>query len=141
MGTTTVSLILIACIGLFMIGCQSTVDPLEEDLNKKEYFQKAIEASDSRNYKLALRYYEVFKEKFPDDRDGNLWAAYEIAFLHHKLGDDDMAVELFDQLLARYETEQGLPPAPRILAERVKSNIINKEDGAEPDGAAGADGF
>ena len=96
MGKTAVSFILVFSIGLLFIGCQSTVDPVEENLNKKEYFQRAIEAVDGRNFKLALRYYEAFTDKFPDDRDGNLWATYEIAFLHHKLGDDDKAVEMFD---------------------------------------------
>ena len=135
MGNAAVLFILIAV--LFSVSCQSTVDPSEENLNQKEYFQKAIEAADSGYYKLALRYYEVYSEKFPDDRDGNLWAAYEIAFLHHKLGDDKKAVELFDQLLDRYETEQGLLPAPRILAERVKADIVKKKsNGDTPEGNA-----
>lgn len=136
MGKSAVSFILVISMGLLLIGCQSTIDPVEENLNKKEYFQRAIEAADGRNYKLALRYYEVFAEKYPDDRDGNLWAGYEIAFLYHKLGDDDRAVELFDQIISRYETEQGLPPAPGILAKQVKSNILDNEDGAALEGAA-----
>ncbi len=94
-------------------GCRSTVDPLAQDLTPDQYFQRAIEASDKDNYRLALRYYEAFQAKFPNDAARNIWASYEIALLHHKLGDDDKAIELFDQLLARYENQPAdAPPLP-----------------------------
>ena len=114
---------------LLIMSCKSTGDPFEQDLTQREYFQKAIEAGDSGNFRLAIRYYEVFQEKYPDDRDGNLWALYEIGFLHHKLGDDDLAIDIFDSVLLIYAESDGseaplLPDAPRILAEKVKENIL-----------------
>jgi outer membrane protein assembly factor BamD (BamD/ComL family) len=120
-------------ISLIVFSCKSTGDPYEQDLTEKEYFQMAIEASDSGNYRLAIRYYRAFQEKFPDDRDGNIWALYEIGFLHHKMGDDDAAVEFFDSLLAIYAESDGsevppLPEAPRILAAKVKENILAERE-------------
>jgi len=118
----------IALAFALLAGCRSTVDPLAQDLTPDQYFQRAIEASDKDNYRLAMRYYEAFLVKFAADVERSIWASYEVAVLHHKLGNDDKAVELLDQLLARYEagTEGSpqLPPGPRVLAEKVKNNIV-----------------
>ncbi len=109
-------------------GCRSTVDPLSQNLTPDQYFQRAIEASDKDNYKLALRYYEAFQAKYPGDPSRNAWASYEIALLYHKLGEDAKAIELFDKLLALYQNQPAdappLPPGPRVLAEKVKGNIL-----------------
>ena len=54
-------------------------------------------------------------------------ASYEIAFLHHKMEDDDTALELFDELIERYRSRaEGVeyPSAPLVLAEKVKANIL-----------------
>ena len=37
----------------------------------------------------------------PDELERNLWAEYEIAFMHHKLDDDQTAVELLGLLVAK----------------------------------------
>ncbi len=122
-----------------LFSCKSTADPYKEDLTSKEYFQRAVEASDVRNYKLALKYYEAFQAKFPDDRDGNLWALYEIGLIHYKTGNKEKALELFDSLLGFYikaresegELENPLPEAPRILAEKIKEKIAGEEAATE----------
>ena len=122
---------------LIISSCKSAGDPYEQDLTSREYFQKAMEASDSGSYRLAIRYYEAFQEKFPDDRDGNIWALYEIGFLYYKAGDSEVALELFDSLLAIYAESDGseippLPEAPRILAAKVKEKILaDREASAE----------
>ena len=63
-----------------------------------EYFQKAIEATDRDDYLLALRYYEAFQAKYPEDLPNNLWAEYEIAFCRYKMGQNEIAIELFQAL-------------------------------------------
>ena len=119
------------CSLILFAGCRSTADPFELDLTRREYFQKAIEASDTNNYGLALQYYQAFQKKFPDDFSGNLWASYEVAFSYHKMGKDKQAAELFHALLERYEqlaegenaNERDIPLGPRILAEKVLDRI------------------
>ena len=101
-----------------------------------EYFQKAIEATDTDDYLLALRYYEAFQAKYPEDLANNLWADYEIAFCHYKMGQIDTAIELFHALLDRYgeleesedAEEQAAPQGPKILTEKVLENITPEED-------------
>ncbi|HUV06917.1 MAG TPA: tetratricopeptide repeat protein [Spirochaetia bacterium] len=135
-------LILLPLFALFMTGCRSTVDPYELDLTPGEYFQKAIDASDSGNYKLALRYYEAFQQKYPEDLSGNLWASYEIALCYHKMGRNKTAAELFRTLLDQYDKiaqetkedaadKEPVPLGPRILAEKVLQRIEPKP-GKEP---------
>jgi tetratricopeptide (TPR) repeat protein len=133
--------VLLAVTGLVAVvaGCKTPVDPMTLDLTADQYFQRAIEATDRDNYKLAVGYYEAFQAKFPDDRVRNVWAVYEIGMLYHKLGEDDKAIAMFDKVLSLYETQGAnspLPPAPRVLAEKVKTNIVKTRKAAAPAAAA-----
>jgi outer membrane protein assembly factor BamD (BamD/ComL family) len=116
---------LCVCICLFLAaGCASSPVPSDtSDLTPAEIFQRAQDASDRSDYSVALQYYRLFQEKFPVDVEHQAWASYEIAFIYHKMGDDKKALELFDELLARYQGGEKLPEAPRILAEKVKARI------------------
>ena len=117
-------------IVLFTIGCVSRIDPYEEDISSVEIFQKAYEATDTRNYSLAISYYKAYMERFPKDMKGCIWAEYEIAFLYHKMGNDDKSLELFNELLKKYEGEDAdlLPEAPKILSKKVIQAISRKKD-------------
>ena len=122
-------LLLVLIIFIYIAGCQSSGDLNKEDLSAAKIFQKAYEASDSQNYSLALQYYSIYQERFPDDRDGNIWALYEIAFLYHKMGNEEKATQLFEELIDKYqgnETEE-FPQAPLVLAQKVITNI-NEEN-------------
>ena len=93
-------------------------------LTPAEVFQRAQDASDAADYSRALAWYQAYLTTYPDDPERSPWAQYEIAFLHHKMGDDAGAVKLFDELIARYQSGgEGLPPAPLVLAQKVKALI------------------
>jgi tetratricopeptide (TPR) repeat protein len=119
----------IAALASLLMVCSSVPDEIEEGLTPMEYFQRAQEASDAGRYALSMAYYEKFQEQYPEDqypeeRDRNIWAEYEIAFLYHKMGKNQIALDLFEALLERYESgEPDLPEGPRILAEKVKLRI------------------
>jgi len=123
-------LLLAALLALSALAaCKTTAVVIAPDLSPADLFQKAQEASDAGKYDLALRYYETFQERYPDELERNLWARYEIALLRHKMGDDKAAVQLLDELLALYTGEEAkdLPPGPRILAEKIKAKITSVE--------------
>jgi outer membrane protein assembly factor BamD (BamD/ComL family) len=113
-----------AVLGL-LFACSSVPDEIPEDLTPLEYFQRAQEASDAGRYTLSMEYYQKFQERFPEERDRNVWAEYEIALLYYKMEDYQTALQRFDSLLARYEAGEvpELPEGPRILAEKVKARI------------------
>ena len=111
-----------------VVACRTTIDERDTDLTPDQFFQRAIEATDVNNYRLAMSYYESFLERYPDDLERNLWASYEVAFLHHKMGNDQKALELLDALLQRYRskpTDVDYPPAPFVLAGKVRANIMD----------------
>ncbi|MQY77442.1 MAG: tetratricopeptide repeat protein [Spirochaeta sp.] len=120
---------LTAALALFLISCRSATDTLEPDLLPAEIFQRAQEAADSSRYNQALLYYQTFQERYPEEVERNLWASYEIAFLYYKLGEYDRAVELFDELIELYNTEESatMIPAPKILSLKVKAIILDKQ--------------
>jgi outer membrane protein assembly factor BamD (BamD/ComL family) len=129
MRPATTAILLLVLIGavLFVAACRSAPPVVTEGLSAAEVFQRAQDAAEKGDSLAAIRYYEAFKEKRPDDLERVAWASYEIAFLYHKMKKNDTALVLLDQLLAVYANEgDGLPPAPRILAEKLKSRIEPK---------------
>jgi len=69
----------------------------------------------------------------PDDRERGAWASYEIAFLYFKEKDGAKALALVEELLAEYAADPGdLPPAPRILAEKLKARIQAENPPPDP---------
>jgi tetratricopeptide (TPR) repeat protein len=120
-------LILVTASVSALLFCSSVPEEIEDSLTPMEYFQRAQEASDSGRYKLSMAYYDKFQEQYPDERDRNLWAEYEIALLYSKMGKNRVALERFDVLLAKYEErDPSLPAGPKILAEKVKARILEQ---------------
>jgi len=117
-------LVTIAALASLLLVCSSVPDEIEEGLSPMEYFQRAQEASDGGRYALSMAYYEKFQQQYPEERDRNVWAEYEIALLYHKMDKNRIALERFEALLERYESgEPDLPEGPRILAEKVKARV------------------
>ncbi|MBN1523460.1 MAG: hypothetical protein JW904_03150 [Spirochaetales bacterium] len=121
-------MILIMITGGIFLSCASEEPVITDDMIEEDYFQRAQEASDHENYKLALKYYYQFKERYPDNLEKNTWASYEIAFLYHKTGDDAKSIELLNELLALFAQDKTgvLPKAVKVLAETVKQKIQEK---------------
>ena len=123
------AILLLACLGaaLLVASCRSAPPVTMEGLSAAEIFQRAQDAAEKGDSLAAIRYYEAFKEKRPDDRERVAWASYEIAFLYHKMKKDDTSLLLLDELLAQYAKEgDALPAAPRILAEKLKTRLQSK---------------
>jgi tetratricopeptide (TPR) repeat protein len=130
-------------IVMLLPSCRSQVDPYALELSPKEYFQRGIEASDRNDYKTAMKYYDAYLQRYPWRPDevenlellnGNLWARYEIAFAYYKLKKDRTAVELFEELLDRYDSLQEredidpnvITQGPLILTDLVLEKIRNR---------------
>ena len=125
--------VLLATLLTFSLGsCISvpTAEEIPESLTPMEYFQKAQEAVASRNdYDTAMVYYRTFKERYPEDLQGNVEADYEIAFLYYKMKNYDQAKKLFNEIIARYQTEEAnrLREWPLVLSRKVLAKIEEKE--------------
>jgi outer membrane protein assembly factor BamD (BamD/ComL family) len=132
-----VILLLVLClsIGIFT-ACKTIPDPeeIDKDLTPAELFQLAQEEVIERNnYKAAMVYYQTFLQRYPDDIQGQVIAEYEIAFLYHKLGEDETAIRLFEALLEKYEEPDAdvLPQWPEVLSRKVLSLIREQQQQQE----------
>ena len=119
---------IIVILLLFMLtfSCQTTLQSIPQDMTPSEFFQKAQAAVVERNdYETALKYYQTFLERFPDDVQKTVEAEYEIAFIYYKLEDFDSARSGFTTLLDKYAAEGSeiLPQWPKILSEKVLSGM------------------
>ena len=126
----TAAAVFVLLILTLTFSCASEPKEIPNDLEPIEYFQKAQHfASDKNNFRVAIHYYEPFIERPPDDFQRIVEAKYEIAFLHYKQGKTQVAKKEFQELLKNYEGENAnvLPAWPRILAQRVLTNIEDKE--------------
>jgi outer membrane protein assembly factor BamD (BamD/ComL family) len=108
---------------LVLGSCRTAPPVVTEKLTAAEFFQKAQDASEAGDYRLALAYYDAFRASYPGDRDRNLWADYETAFLWYKLENYDTALRMIDGLLDLYAKDKELPAGPKVLAEKVKVKI------------------
>ncbi len=104
--------------------CASQPVVIPDGLTATEIFQRAQDAADRGDYALGIRYYSRVPVAYPDDVNHVTWASYEIAFLYHKMGKDETALSLINDLLSQYEKErQKLPPAPHVLAVKLKARL------------------
>jgi outer membrane protein assembly factor BamD (BamD/ComL family) len=118
-------------LALVMSACQSTPEEIPQDLQPREFFQKAQEAVVERtDYNTALIYYQTFLERYPDDIQRSVEAEYEIAFIRYKQGDLETAETLFSNLLARYEEEgaEVLPQWPLTLSVKIMEKLTVTEE-------------
>jgi len=107
---------------LFGFGaCESVPDEIPEDLSPAEMFQRAQEAVDESHWDTALRYYEEFIIRYPDERGMIVEAEYEIAFITYKKEQYQDALDMFRAILADYEADNSdvLPDWPEILSLRL----------------------
>jgi outer membrane protein assembly factor BamD (BamD/ComL family) len=109
---------------LLLASCSSGPVVIPEGLSAAEIFQRAQDATDRSDYPLAIRYYSLVQTTYPEDLTHVTWAAYEIAFLYHKMGKDEMSLSLINDLLDRYSKDaNSLPPAPHLLAQKLKARL------------------
>ena len=111
-------------VSLLLFSCASGPVQIPPGLSTVEIFQRAQDASDRGDYALAIRYYSRIASDYPEDLNHLTWASYEIAFLYHKMGKDSIALARINELLDKYTTEgDKLPPAPRVLAVKLKTRL------------------
>ena len=115
-------------IVLIISSCTTTALVIDDNLSPAELFQIAQKASTDKKYDTAVKYYEVFINKYSDDTQKLVEAEYEIAFITFKQGDLPKAKELFTALLDRYTAEgtQVLPAWPMILSKKLLKEINSK---------------
>ena len=114
----------LAVVVLLLSSCASGPAHISPGLSAVEIFQRAQDASDQGNYQLAIQYYSLIGVDYPTDAAHVTWASYEIAFLYHKMGKDRQSLDRINALLDQYSKEgDQLPPAPKVLATKLKARL------------------
>ena len=108
-----------------MASCAGGPVHIPDNLTPMELIQLAQEASDRNRYTVSIQYYEAILQRFPHDVDSVCAAEYEIAFIHYKQRNYDLAREGFNNLLERYNFPDAalLPQQFRILSNIVLERI------------------
>jgi outer membrane protein assembly factor BamD (BamD/ComL family) len=114
---------------LLTVSCVTKPLVIPDNLTAAEITQRAQEASDRNKYAVSLQYYEAILERFPLDIDSVCAAEYEIAFIHYKQKQYDIAKIEFTDLLERYNIpdEALLPAQFKILSQKILVNIEAQE--------------
>jgi hypothetical protein len=76
-----------------------------------------------------MQYYQTLYDKYPNNIDLVITAEYEIAFIHYKQKDYNLAREKFNSVLNYYYTPDAelLPQQFKILSQIVLQRIDEKE--------------
>ena len=131
--------IIIIAVFLIFIGCSSGQPYIPEDLSVLQFFQRAQEEYDNKEWDNALFYYHTYIERNPDDTPNVTAARYSIAFIRYKQKRYTEAAEGFREILEFYETTDlplAFPLWPRVLSRVVlqimkDKNFIPSESPAE----------
>jgi len=107
------------------VSCYTGPIVVPDGLTPAELIQRGQEASDKNRYSQSLQYYSAVIERFPFGIDTICAAEYEIAFIHYKQKNYDLAKTEFNDLLERYNVPDGelLPAQFKILSTIVLSKI------------------
>ena len=110
---------------LILGSCKTAPVVIPPDLDAPTLIQKAQEAADANNYKLAVRYYQSLIDHWKSDPSSLATGEYEIAFIALKQGDKAKAKELFTSLLAQYDAPGGdaLPDRYKVLAKKLLAEL------------------
>ena len=128
-------------VGVFALaGCSSAPPVIPEDLSVLQFFQKAQEETENREWNNALFYYRTFIERNPNDLPNVTAARYEIAFIQYKQRNFANAAKDFRELLAFYDTTDlplSFPLWPKVLSKKVLETM--KTRGVLPEEAPAAE--
>ncbi|MBN1798292.1 MAG: tetratricopeptide repeat protein [Spirochaetales bacterium] len=121
-------MILLVVSSVLFTACETCEFVIDDEMTPTHYFNRAQNASNRGCYNIAILYYQEFLKNYPNNIEKGAWAEYQIAFLNHKIGNDELALELLNTLLNRYQSDTSgeLPEAPKTLALKVKANIEKK---------------
>ena len=117
-------------LALLAVSCYTGPIVVPDGLTTAELIQRGQEASDKNRHNHSLQYYSALIERFPFDIDSIIAAEYEIAFIHYKQKNYDLAKTELNDLLGRYNVpdEELLPPQFKILSGIVLSKIEEIEN-------------
>ena len=112
-------------LAFLVVSCYTGPIVVPEGLTPAELIQRGQEASDKNRYSQSLQYYSAVIDRFPFDIDSIIAAEYEIAFIHYKQKNYDLAKTELNDLIGRYNVPDGelLPPHFKILSGIVLSKI------------------
>lgn len=122
----TKHLLIIAALFSLFFGCSSAPQEITDDITENKLLQMAQESIlKDNNSDNAIYYYTEFIKRFPGDSKRVIEAEYEIAYIHYTKKDYETAIELFNNILFKYEDENAviLPQWPYILTNKVLADI------------------
>ncbi|MDR2864812.1 MAG: hypothetical protein LBV68_04290 [Spirochaetaceae bacterium] len=122
-------LFLFTAILCFASACFSGPVVVPENATTAEITQMGQIAMDKDRDNQAIQYFEVIRERFPENQEAVCGADYQIAFIHYKQKKYSIAKEEFNALLAQYNKPEGraLPQKYRILSTIVLKKIAEKQ--------------
>ena len=121
----------VAAVTLAAGACSTTSETLPEDISSYKLFRLAQDAYSNFRYAQAIEYYELIIMRFPDDRESVISAQYELALIHYKSGNKQLATEGFSSLLAEYQRDSSDYPKWVYVLSRKKYDEINDGVDAE----------
>jgi outer membrane protein assembly factor BamD (BamD/ComL family) len=107
---------------IFMIaGCTAVQvkDPAQL-AGAKEVYDEGLKLIKNREYEESLKYFQYVLDNYkrPQEEKYLSWATYEMGFAYYRMGENEKAIQYFNQVLMDSKTR-----SPRILANLLKNKI------------------
>ncbi len=122
--------IAIVCAVLF-VGCNSVPkdEDLSDDLSIQDITLRAQQAFDRGNYRGAIGYYEIMRNRFSENAEVQVQTAFEIGHIYLRQNKLKKAEESLTLVITRYDQPGGvlLPKKYYILAQNDLNEIKGKK--------------
>lgn len=102
----TKKVLLLLCLGLFLISCSNSTDEQKEQISQLE--KKNYETADTNSARELMNAYLQYANEFPQD---SLTPEYLLraASVTMKLGNGAQAIDIFDRIINQYPSFSKLP--------------------------------
>lgn len=114
--------ILLLSLPLMLLSCTNKPLSVGDNWSEETYFKNAQLATDQSSYETALFYYREYLKRYPESPN-SMAASYEIALLNKKMGNKELALSQFKEIVTAYDKENNYPDWVLILAEQFVEEL------------------
>ena len=120
-----IKLILSLLLVIYLFSCTTLIkyEILDKEGNilpPEKLLLKGQQAYDYKSYDIALKYFNLIIEKYPENTYYCAWAYYEIGFVYYSIKKYDEALKYLNILIEKYPDEKEQVSLANFLISKIK---------------------
>ena len=114
-----------------MVSCQTyqfnITDQNGEIYSPEKLLLEGQLAYDKQAYDVAIKYFMIRLEKYPDNKEFTSWACYEIGFVYYSQKKYELAKEWFKKVIEQYNGSSAAVKLATYMIQKIEQNQKKKK--------------